>query len=341
MPRGLMAAGALPERAATGFSKLVIRLQETAMSPSPVRHAMRCATVVTAVLLSSCGGNSDSDTPQNSVGPETAQSVSANTMVLSEDAAHANAVVLSAAEEVVAGGQASQTISCAGGGSAVFIVTGGSLAGMTNGQFDAGETYSLQFNACRSATDSASVDGLMTLAVTAASADAVSVNTSTQNIVVALPQRSLTLNGSSTLSRTVVTSGATVVTTHRWVSPQITLTSRHDARTNSLTFSNVDISRSVTTTNGVQTGHSSSGSMTLSLHVPSGAWTATISTQGLVSYDISGLPLQGAWQITLPHNRIGLSVAAGTATVTVDHGPDGSIDHTYVFDTTALAAEAV
>lgn len=308
------------------------------MTPTPFRFALPLTTLATAVLLSACGGSSDE--ADTSITSETAQSVSANSMVLSEDAANANAVVLSTTQAVVAGGQASQTFNCAGGGTAVFTVDPGSVGSVINGQLDAGESYSLQFTACRGSAGAASVNGLMTLDVITASADAVSVNTSTQAITVVLPLRTLTMNGSSTLSQTVVTNGATVVTTNRWVSPQIAFTSQHNARSSSLTFSNVDISRSVTTVSGVQTARSNSGTMTLALNTPGGNWSATLASQGVVSYDLNGLPLQGSWQMTLPHNRIGLTLGSGTATVTVDHRPDGSIDRTYVFTIANLAAEA-
>lgn len=304
-----------------------------------LHRALPLGTLVTTLLLAGCGGSADDE--DTSITSETAQSVSANSMVLTEDTASAIAVVLSTTQVVVAGGQASQTYTCPGGGTALFTVTGGGVGSVTNGQLDAGENYSLQFTDCRGAAGAASVNGTMTLAVTAASADAVSVNTSTQAIVVVLPRRTLTLNGSSTLAQTVVTNGATVVTTNRWTSPQITLTSLRNARNSSLTLSNVDISRSVTTTSGVLSGSSSTGTLTIALGTPNGAWTATIATQGTASYDANGLPVQGAWQMTLPHNRIGLQVGGGTATITVDHGPDGTVDRTYTFSTTTLANEAV
>ncbi len=305
-----------------------------------LRHALPLSALATALLLAGCGGGDDAQT-DTSISSETAQSVGANAMVLTEDSASANAALLSTTQVVVAGGQASQTYACPGGGTALFTVTGGSVGSVTNGQLDAGENYSLQFTDCRGAAGATGVSGTMTLAVTAASADAVSVNTSTQAIAVALPRRTLTLNGSSTLAQTVVTNGATVVTTNRWTSPQITLNSLRNARNSSLTLSNVDISRSVTTTSGVASGSSHTGTLTMALGAPNGAWTATIATQGTASYDANGVPVQGAWQMTLPNNRIGLQVVGGSATITVDHGPDGTVDHSYTFSTTTLANEAV
>lgn len=303
-----------------------------------LQRALPLTTLATALLLAGCGGSAD-DT-DTSISSETAQSVSADTMALSEDTANANAVALNATQAVVAGGQASQTYACAGGGTAVFTITGGSLGSVVNGQLDAGENYSLQFNACRSAAGAATVSGLMTLAVTAASASSVAVNTSTQALTVTLPQRTLTLNGSSSWSQTVVTNGSSTTTTAHWVSPQIELTSLRNARTSSLTLSNVDVSRSVTTLSGVLSGSSLSGSMTMALGTPNGAWTATLATQSAATYDASGVPVQGSWSMTLPHNRIGLQVGAGSATITVDHGPDGSVDRTYTFSIATLASQA-
>jgi len=311
----------------------------TASSPTPRRLALLPAVALLA-LLSACGGGGDT-TSDTTVSAETTESVSANSLSMTEDSANAASSMLATAQAVVAGAQASQTHACAGGGTAVYTVSGGSLGGATNGQLDAGEVYSLQFHTCVGSAGAASVDGTMTLEVTAASAGAVTVQTSTQGVVVALPQRTLTLDGSSTLAQTVVTNGATSVTTNRWTSPQITLTSLRNARASSLTLSGVDFTRSVTTTGAVVSGSAGHGTLTLAAALPNGSWTAEIATQGTVSHDANGVPTAGSWQITLPHNLIGLQVGAGTATVTVDHGPDGAIDHTYTFSVSTLSSQAV
>jgi hypothetical protein len=303
----------------------------------------RFVALAALALLSACGGGGgdEASSADTTVSAETAQSASANGMVVSEDAANATAETLKTTQAVVASAQASQTYACAGGGTAVYTVTGSSGAALTNGQLDAGETYSLVFSACRGSAGAASLDGAMTLVVTAAATDAVTVQTSTQGIVVALPNRTLTLNGSSTLAQTVTTNGASIVTTNRWTSSQILLTSVRNARSSSLTLSGIDFTRSVTATGGVIAGSTGSGTLTMAAALPSGAWTATIATQGTVSYDAGGLPTQGSWQITLPYNRIGLQLATGSATITVDHGPDGTIDRTYTFTATILTAQAV
>jgi hypothetical protein len=298
-------------------------------------HAVALAA---AALLAACGGGGDdSDTTASQ---KTAASASANTLAIPESTAEAGTETLETAQAVVAGGQANQTYACAGGGSATFTVTGASVAAATNGQFDAGETYSLQFDACRGSAGAASVDGAATLVVTAAAAGALTVQTTTQGLTVALPLRTLTWNGSSTIAQTVATSGATTTTSTRWTAAEIELTSVRNARSSTFTLSDVDVTRSVVVTNGVVAGSSGSTAMTMAAVLPNGTWTATIASQGTVSYDAAGLPVAGSWTIDLPHNAIGVTVSSGNAVVTVDHGPDGTIDRTWTYTTDALADEA-
>lgn len=306
-------------------------------------HSIARITLCTAALLSGCGGGSSYDSAGNTqtpMGPETAQSVSANTLVLGQDSTSAHVSVLRAAQAVLASGQASVTVACGGGGTALFTASGGSLAGLTNGVLDAGERYSILFSNCRESAGSDSVNGRLSLEVVTASASELTVQTSTQGIVVARPHRTLTLDGSSTLTQSVATQGATVTTTHRWVSPQIALTSLHNAQLSSLTLSNVDLTQTTSTTGGVPSGSTSSGTLTITVAWPNNSWSATIATQSTAVYDADGVATQGSWRMSLPHDRIDLTVAGGMATVTVDHGPDGSIDRTFIFAVPALAEEA-
>jgi hypothetical protein len=296
--------------------------------------------LATLALLTACGGGGSDPTTDTTTSMETVQSVSANAMAMPEDAASAMSTTLATTQVVIAGGQLGTTCNCPGGGTAVFTATGESVPSLLNGQLDVGEDYVLQFNACRSSAVAATVNGSMSLAVTAASAGTLSVDTRTQDITVTLSQRTLTLDGQSTLSQMIVTTGSTVVTTTHWTSPQIMLSSVRGGVTSSLSASDIDLTRSVTTNAGVAAGSTHSGSLTLAATLPGSAWSAALATQGTVSYDTTGAPTQGDWTITLPHNRLGLQLGAGSATVTVDNGPDGTIDHTYTFTIPSLLAAA-
>lgn len=294
---------------------------------------------LTATLLAACGGGDDKTTDANT-STETTQSASANGVVVADDAVRAQSAVLATARAVVAVGSASQTVNCAGGGTALFTATAGTSGSLANGLLDTGEVYAMQFVNCRSATGSATVSGALTLTVNAASGDDLSVSTSTQAVVVGLPQRTVTFNGSSTLSHTVQTTGTTQVVTDRWQSPLISMVSVRNGRTTSLTLSNIDLSRSITLVNGVLTGSSSQGGLTMAYFGPVGNWTATIGTQGVVSFDALGVPLAGRWLLTLPRDLIALEVANSIATVMVDFGRNGSIDRSYVWPVLTLTGGA-
>jgi len=304
------------------------------------RLALIPAAALLALLAACGGGGDDAGTPVTGVTESQAQAMSANSAVVPSETTDAATTLLATTQAVVAGGTASQTFNCAGGGTAVFTATGGSLGSLTNGQLDAGEVYNVTYTNCVGSAGAASLSGSATLTVVSAAAGAVEVTTSTSGIVVTLPQRVLTLNGTSTLSQTVVTSGASTTTTNHWTSPQIVVTSQRNARNSSFTLTGIDITRSITTTNGVISARSSSGTHTMNAVLPNGTWTVTTATNGAVSYDANGVPTQGAWTITLPNNRIGVSVVPGTLTVTVDFGADGSIDRTYTFTSAAIGAEA-
>lgn len=298
------------------------------------------ALIPLVLLAAACGGGGSDAAATAPVTDGTAQAMSANSTVMHEDGAASADMLVATTQAVVAGGSASQTIACAGGGTAVFTVTGGSVAGVVNGQLDAGEVYAVTYTACRGAAGWAALDGTATLTVVSNAGGALQVDTATRGLVVTLPQRTLTWDGSSTITRSVVAAGANATTTTRWVSPQITVTSRRNARTASFTLSAVDLTRSITTTNGVVSARSGSGTHTMSAVLPNASWSITVATQGAVGFDANGIPTQGSWTVTLPNNRIGVSVVPGTATITIDHGPDGTIDRTIVISTGTLSDDA-
>ncbi|MBX3619817.1 MAG: hypothetical protein KF891_07515 [Rhizobacter sp.] len=293
-----------------------------------------CATA--AALLSACGGGGDDTAPGGSTSNETAQSASANGVVVADDSVRAQAAVLGTARSVIAVGGAAATVNCAGGGTAAFTATGSSLG---NGLLDAGEVYTMQFANCRSSSGSATVTGNLTLGVNSASGESYNVSTTSQ-VVVGLPQRTLSFNGSSTLGHTVQTSGATQTTIDRWVSPSVAMTSLRNNRITTLSLTNVDLTQTVTRTGGVVTGSSNEGTLTMTYAGWLGTWSATIATQGVVSFNASGVPLSGQWLITLPRDFIALSVAAGIATATLDFGRNGSIDRTLTWLVPSLIVEA-
>lgn len=288
-------------------------------------------------LLAACGGGSnDMPPPSTAVSADDAKSVSANAASIPNDSATAMGATLAMAENIVGAGQASATISCAGGGTAVYQVTGPDALLLLNHQFDQGESYSLTFNACRSAGGATTVNGALTLVVTSKTANSITLDTATNNVVVSLPHGDVTLNGASTFTRTIEIAGNTTTTTTHWVTPNFSVTSHRNGRTSTFAYTNVDITRTVVTTSGLVTSTTFNGTSTLSWTWPNGSFSITFATQGAVGCDADGNPTQGIWTITLPHNRITLTVVPGMVTLAVDYGADGTIDRTYIFTVTEL-----
>ena len=114
------------------------------ITPNNRRLAPIAAATALLALLAACGGGgADAGAPANGVTQSDAQSMSANSAVLPADSVEGQASILSTTRAVVASGTASQTVNCAGGGTAVFTVSGGSAGSLGNGQLDAGEIYSV------------------------------------------------------------------------------------------------------------------------------------------------------------------------------------------------------
>jgi hypothetical protein len=309
-------------------------------------NARLLAPIGLVCLLSACGGGGGgSSTPSTggaaaNVSAEAAESTSANAAVIPDGAALASATTLTTTQAVVAAGQASATINCTGGGTAVYQVTGPNAALLDNGKLDAGENYTLTFNGCRGALGAAALTGEMTLDVTAATAASVTVNTTTNNLVASLPQGTVTLNGSSTLSQSVATSGSEVTTTTGWISSGITVTTEFNGRGGSFTLSQVNVTQSVNESGGVLEGSTFDGTVTFTASGALGALSFTLSTDGAASYNANGEPVQGTWNLILPNNSISLTIAGNVATVNVDYGNNGTIDATYTFTIAALVADS-
>ena len=291
-------------------------------------------TLSLVAMLAACGGGGgDNSTPppSNAVSSDAAKNIGANTSSGPNDSVTAMTELVTTAESVVAAGSASVTVACPGGGTAVYQVTGPDAALLLNHQLDEGEDYTLTYNACASAGGRTTVNGSMSMLVKTKTADSLELDLATNDVVVTLPHGDVALNGSSTLTRTIQTSGNTTTTTTHWVTPNFSVNSNRNGRLTSFSYTNVDITRTVVTTNGVETSSSYSGTATLTWTWPNGSFSVTLATQGTVNCDGDGTPTQGILIITLPHDRLTLTIVPGTVTLAVDYGADGTIDRLYTF----------
>jgi hypothetical protein len=297
--------------------------------PMPMLRA-RLSALTLLATLAACGGGGDStgSSSVNVSSKSTAQSVSASGAVMPNDSTEAAGLAVTTAKVVIA----SVTGNCPGGGTASFSVTGGTTSSHANGVFDAGEIFDITFAQCRSVSGAAAVTGRMTLSVVSTSPSLV-VNTSTVNLSVALPLRTITLNGSSTLTQTIASAGINTSITNHWVSPGIRVDSlRNTGGSTHYELRNVDYTRNnIVAVNGVPVSSSCEGHSTLDARLLFFPWFITLATIGPIQYGFDGVVVSGRWSIDLPDDHLELQITPLSVSLLVDLGANGSIDLSFFF----------
>jgi hypothetical protein len=333
------------------------------------RYLVATAMLACGTLLTACGGGGGSDSPPaTTVAPlseSDATADAANAQSSGDDSAAAMDTVV---DTTTALAQASQqpsgvaagreqaesarpsaagagvSIACAGGGTATLAITGGTAGSELNGQLDAGEHYSVTYAQCTGRAGWAQLNGSVELDVTSAdyttSPSSVAVSIAVTNLALTLPAGTETLNGTATVSRSVVTSGATTTTTSHVTVPSATLVTAFNSRSGSFTLTNLDATRTRTSVGGVTTASQYTGQHTLSGSANGRTFSMTVATTGTLDYDATGALVSGAWKVVRPTATIAATLSGGTVVLTVDDGSDGTIDHTWTFPQAQLNAAA-
>ena len=335
----------------------------------PPRRLAVAAALASGALLTACGGGGG-DTPAtptvtplsqpdatadsanaNASGSDTASSLDSvvdTTTAVAQAAAQSTAVSPDDRAHALSASTASAvtnlSVDCAGGGTATLSITGGTLASEANGQLDAGEHFTVTYAQCTGHAGWTQLNGSVEMDVASAdystSPATLAVNLTVTNLAVSTSHGSATLDGTATLSRTVLTTNGTTTTTSHVTVPNATLATAFNARSGSFTLSDLDATRTLTSVAGIATASQYSGSHTLSGSADGRTFSYTVSTTGNVNYDATGALASGAWTVVRPDATIATTVANGTVVITVDDGNNGSIDHTWTFPTSQLDAAA-
>ncbi len=237
------------------------------------------------------------------------------------------------------------TFGCAGGGTADVVITGGINGSEFNGQLDADEVYTVQFDACKSSVNAAPISGNLVLSVSNATGDAANgtlgVTLATNNLTATLPRGTISLTGTSTRTAIVSTDAdGTVHFSGSYTTPSLSLATNFNGRSSLFTLSATNIQRTATIVGGVVVAGTVDGTHTLSASLPRGDFRFTVSTSGSATYAADGTPTSGNWTITLPDSLVDITVASGNATITIDRSKDGTIDRTIVVPASTLQADA-
>jgi len=350
---------------------MIPQTHDCPLHPFALRRLTVVATLACTALLAACGGGGGDDgggpvTPMSqsdatadaanasSTGTDTASAL--DTLV---DTTTALAPVLAATAAASPAGRVqvesarpetspappsiSGTVACPGGGTATMTVTG-TLELLRNGQLDAGEGYSVTYAQCSGGAGLARLDGRVDVAVLSAdhatSPASLSVDITATHLMLTLPAGNATLDGKSTLTRSVATSGDTTTVTSHVAVPSATLATSFNARNGTFVLSDLDATRTVTWAGGTVTGSQYVGHHTLSGTAWGRTFSMVVSTTGAVHEDAGGALVSGAWTVVRPHATVATTVANGLVVITVDDGNDGTLDHTWTFPSAQLAASA-
>lgn len=321
------------------------------------------APLLAAALLSACGGGG-SDSGDSGQVQTVAQGYAADatTMtVLSATQMDSAADVFEAAlgAAATAGGgrmqpQAAQprlvpapwagSLSCAGGGTVSWSITGGTAQQQLNGQLDAGESYQVQFSGCGVGGSDLVLDGGLRLDVTAVGSSNTDITLTAEALRGTTAQGSTTLTGSKRRQRSVVAlqGGGRQVTAQLTSSGDLALVSNISGRSASYTLRalNWTIVRSFDA-NGVLTQRSHQGSLDLAVASPRRpSATLQISTQGTLTLGSDGLAAAGSFQVVTSDQRILCSYGSNSITLQLDIGNDGSIDRSWTLTRPVYNGEA-
>lgn len=321
-------------------------------------------SLLAAGLVAACGGGGSDG--RAGLDDATATVYSANASLISSDAAGvadagvlaaqamvgAGAGVMSADDRMSAQAAGAQPLgtsskACPGGGSATVTITGGTTESQANGKLDTGEVYQVSYDACTGAAGFGRLDGTIAMTVLGVSGDssngALSVTTTATGLMLTSPRGTATLNGSTQRDYTVATdTDGTVHWTSRFVTtPTATLATNYNGRSSLFTLSATDIQRTATLVGGVLQSSTIAGTHTLAGVLPNATFSFTVATTGgVTTYGADGRPTSGAWTITLPENIVAVTIANGMATITIDHGKDGTVDRTISVTLPQLANSA-
>lgn len=260
----------------------------------------------------------------------------------SSDAQAAALSATSAASPVVAQAVAEVPVACPGGGQALLSISGGTVASVLNGQLDAGEVYALSFTDCRGAAGGLAQNGEVAFTVTEVNGDQLAVQWQATALRTSLPNGSLQLDGSLSWRRSSQTlSGDTQVWSCSLSTSELHLQTGYNTRSGSYTLSALSHQRTLTWQAGVIQSAELQGTHTMSAMAGSrSGFSYTVSTQGRVSYDATGLQVTGVWLLTLPSTAISVKAESSSVTLSVDDGKDGSVDRSITLPVGELGEQA-
>lgn len=309
------------------------------------------AAVLSASLLAACGGGGG-DSGTDSLSDADAQGYAADSATMPVAAGSAVDSSVAAFSDALTGATANGlqqpqrvepnatggTVGCAMAGSVTY--TGDTN---DNGQFDLGESYSVTFNSCKG-IDGNVINGVATLTVTGKTSTSLALTHQTSGLQITTPGGyTWTHNGTTTVTRSFAsnTGGGVDYTTHITSTQSSTLTTSLNNVAASYTLNSLDwtVTRSFTSA-GTLSGRTHAGTVSIDASTPRRPnatlqITANGSTLGIGS---DGLVHNGSFTVVTRLNKLSVTVANNSMTISLDVGNNGSVDRTWTI--TSYISEA-
>lgn len=317
-----------------------------------------------AAMLAACGGGDDSAPADNDTSNAQGYAADGSTMPLTSTTAldegtaaleaglAATATASGSADDVErrqalaaspAAGGLSVSAACSGGGQVTWTVSGGTVAQQVNGHLDAGERYEISFSACQVSGSGATLDGQLSLSVTARTDTSSDLSLAATALKVSVAQGSFQLDGSVRAQRAAanVTGGGTQMSS-LYTASALGLGSTVAGRQGSYQLRNLNWTV-VRTTNasGVLQGRSHQGTLELAASTtrrPSA--TLAIATVGSVTLGADAAAAAGDFSISTAIDKLAVSYANGSVTISLDKGNNGTIDKTWTLARGSFLSDA-
>jgi hypothetical protein len=307
---------------------------------SPRVVALQTALALAVMVLTACGGGGSSSDSSSST--DSSSSDSATASVVPTESAQAMDAVMTTSQSLIASSNAGSGLTCPGGGTASYTLTG-----TDNKAIESGEIYAFTFVNCKGAAGAIAVNGSATMTVTTVTAGLsakVYANLTLTQLQAVLPLSTVTLNGvvsanSTFLYKSGSSAGSSLDSS--LTASGLAVSRATASRTVSYTVNALNLSQlSYFDGSGNVTSSQVSGSATLSTSRPAGTFSATLSMTSAVTFS-GGIPTSGQWVVTLPTSSLTANASNGSLSVAVDLGKNGSVDysHTFVPGTWASSVE--
>lgn len=308
------------------------------------RFMMTAASVAAVCFLAACGGSGgdDDDSPSSAgISNEVAEGYAADSAAMPVVAADGVDLAVETVESglaagVARGGVTAQSTSgsraCAGGGTVDWTVTSANPANEGNGQLDAGEVVDATYAGCIAADGTTTLDGSLKVTVIARDATSSDLTLLLSGLKITKPAGSFTVGGGLRLQReTAAVDGGGSERRRTLSSESVAMVTLIGQRESNYNLRDVDWSVVKTyDAGGAFVSRAHSGELTLEADNPRRPDAQlAIATDGALTVGSDGYVAAGRLVATSTENQLSATWAAGSVTITLDLGRDGSIDRTW------------